>query len=97
MDPDEVLVLALNRTPNIKAFLVCLPGYDRLVRLQLGTIFDVEAKRGIDEIIIIVGLRPENGDLGDSLLAQLGFVLHEEVCDCCAVRRTWSPSATATL
>jgi hypothetical protein len=93
MDPNEVIPFPLHRTPDTEASLPLIPGHNYPICRRLRTIFNVEAKRGVDEIKIIIRLWPENGDLGNGLLAQFGFVLHQEVCECCTIWRTWSTLA----
>ena len=75
MNPNDVLFLTLHCTlPDNQASVPSIRHCILIRRLR--TIFDVEAKRGVDEIQIIVGFRPEDGDLGNGLLTQLGLVLH---------------------
>jgi hypothetical protein len=58
-----------------------------MARWWLQAICHMEAKRSVDEARVIVCFRPENSNLVDSLLAKLGFMLHEKVCECGTVWR----------
>jgi hypothetical protein len=88
MHPDDIVPIALNRTLPDNEAVFLGTRHRALSRRWLRPIFNMEAERGVDEVKIIIALGSEDGDLGDGLLTQFGFVLHQEVCERRAVWRT---------